>query len=393
MIPELRKKFNSEFTEDKYNAFINELNSSLQYPPDFRVAETPVFLPDSLKDDLINACKDILNQLQNDEFKKRSGKAIPKDLIVPNESVHPEFLQIDFAICEHPDGSLFPKLIELQGFPTVYGYQFFLAQLIKKHFNIEDNYTPYFSSLDEPGYISQLRNTIVGEIDPDNVVLLEIQPEKQKTKIDFSATENLLGIKTVCISDVVQEGRKLFYKINGKKIPIERIYNRVIFDDLKRINSAFSFNFKDELDVKWISHPNWFFKISKYSLPLLKGRYVPECYFLNELSGFSDDLKDYVLKPLFSFAGHGVEVDLNKKILDAIEDPENYILQKKIEYAPAIKTPDENSKVEIRMMYLWNEEPLLVNNLVRMSKGKMMGVDFNKNKTWVGSTLALHCIP
>ena len=170
------------------------------------------------------------------------------------------------------------------------------------------------------------------------------------------------------------------------------IYNRVIFDDLKRINSAFSFNFKDELDVKWISHPNWFFKISKYSLPLLKGRYVPECYFLNELSGFPDDLSDYVLKPLFSFAGHGVEVDLNKKILDAIEDPENYILQKKIEYSPVIKTPDENSKVEIRMMYLWNEEPLLVNNLVRMSKGKMMGVDFNKNKTWVGSTLALHCI-
>jgi len=393
MIPELRKKFNSEFTEDKYKAFINELNSSLQYPPDFRVAETPVFLPDSLKDDLINACQDILNQLQNDEFKKRSGKAIPKDLIVPDESVHPEFLQIDFAICEHPDGSLFPKLIELQGFPTVYGYQFFLAQLFKKHFNIEDNYTPYFSSLDEPGYISQLRNTIVGESDPENVILLEIQPEKQKTKIDFSATENLLGITTVCISDVVQEGRKLFYNKNGKKIPIERIYNRVIFDDLKRINSSFSFNFKDELDVKWISHPNWFFKISKYSLPLLKGRYVPECYFLNELSGFSDDLSDYVLKPLFSFAGHGVEVDLNKKILDAIEDPQNYILQKKIEYAPAIKTPDENSKVEIRMMYLWNEEPLLVNNLVRMSKGKMMGVDFNINKTWVGSTLALHCIP
>ena len=199
-----------------------------------------------------------------------------------------------------------------------------------------------------------------------------------------------MGITTVCISDVIQEGRKLFYKKNGERIPIERIYNRVIFDDLKRNNSAFSFNFKDELDVKWISHPNWFFKISKYSLPLLKGKYVPECYFLNELSGFSDDLSDYVLKPLFSFAGHGVEVNLNKNILDTIKDPENYILQKKIEYAPVIKTPDENSKVEIRMMYLWNEKPLLVNNLVRMSKGKMMGVDFNKNKTWVGSTLALH---
>ncbi|MCH7773707.1 MAG: hypothetical protein IH784_04780 [Bacteroidetes bacterium] len=390
MIPELRKKFNSEFTVHKYDTFLNELNSSFQYPADFRVAETPIFLPTDLKDELINACSDILKQIQNDEFKKRSENAIPKDLVVPNESAHPEFLQIDFAICENPDGSFLPKLIELQGFPTVYGYQFFLAQLIKKHFNIEDGFTPFFSSLDEQGYVSELRNVIVGESDPENVILLEIQPEKQKTKIDFSATENLLGITTVCISDVFQEGRKLFYKNNGKTIPIERIYNRVIFDDLKRNDIAFSFNFKDELDVKWISHPNWFFKISKYSLPLLKGMYVPECYFLNELSGFSDDLSNYVLKPLFSFAGHGVEVDLNKNILDAIEDPENYILQKKIEYAPVIKTPDENSKVEIRMMFLWDEKPLLVNNLVRMSKGKMMGVDFNKNKTWVGSTLAFH---
>jgi hypothetical protein len=390
MIPELRKKFNSEFTLLKYNAFLNELNTKFQYPPDFRVAETPIFLPTYLEDELINACSDILNQLQNDEFKKRSENAIPKDLVVPDESAHPEFLQIDFAICKNPDGSILPKLIELQGFPTIYGYQFFLARLIKKHFNIEDSYTPFFSSIDEQGYVSELRNVIVGDSDAENVILLEIQPEKQKTKIDFSATENLLGITTVCISDVIQEGSKLFYKNKGKTIPIERIYNRVIFDDLKRNDITFSFNYKAELDVKWISHPNWFFKISKYSLPLLKGICVPECYFLNELSGFSDDLNNYVLKPLFSFAGHGVEVDLNKKILDDIENPENYILQKKIKYAPVIKTPDEYSKVEIRMMFLWDEKPLLVNNLVRMSKGKMMGVDFNKNKTWVGSTLALH---
>ncbi len=305
MIPEIRKKFNSEFSLHKYNAFLNELNTTFQYPPDFRIAETPIFLPAFLKNELINACDDILNQLQNDEFKKRSEKAIPKDLFVPDESAHPEFLQIDFAICENQDGSFFPKLIELQGFPTVYGYQFFLARLIKKHFNIEDNYTPLFNSLDEHGYVSELRNTIVGESDPENVILLEIQPEKQKTKIDFSATENLLGITTVCISDVVQQGRKLFYKYKGKTIPVERIYNRVIFDDLRRNDITFSFNFKDELDVKWISHPNWFFKISKYSLPLLRGKYVPECYFLNEFSGISDDLSKYVLKPLFSISSLG----------------------------------------------------------------------------------------
>ena len=93
---------------------------------------------------------------------------------------------------------------------------------------------------------------------------------------------------------------------------------------------------------------------------------------------------------MYSFAGLGVEVDLTKEKLDEIKNKENYILQHKIEYAPVIETPDDFSKVEIRMMFFWDEKPMLVNNLVRMSKGKMMGVDFNKNKTWVGSNSAFH---
>jgi hypothetical protein len=298
-------------------------------------------------------------------------------------------LQIDFAICKE-NGSFIPQLIELQGFPTVYGYQYYLSQLTKKYFNIDSSLTPYFSSLDEESYTQKLRDIIIGDCDNENVILLEIKPEEQKTRIDFAATEELLGIMPVCISDVVQEGRKLFYKKNGKLVPIERIYNRVIFDELERGDISFSFNFHDELDLKWIPHPNWFFKISKYSLPMLKGKYVPNCYFLNELTDYPDDLQNYVLKPLFSFAGQGVDVDLNEDKLKEIDDPENYILQKKIEYVPLIETPDERSKVEIRMMFIWDKEPLLVNNLVRMSKGKMMGVDFNKDKTWVGSSLALH---
>jgi hypothetical protein len=390
MIPDLREKYNSNFTQDIYNKFLNDLNSLFKYPADFRVAETPFFLPDYLKSELISACDDIIEQIQDKEFIRKSANAIPEDLIIPNESDHPEFLQIDFAICKSDDGSFIPKLIELQGFPTVYGYQYFLFKLLRKHFNIDKNLTPYFSSLTEESYKQELQKIVVGDSHPENVILLEIQPEKQKTKIDFVATEELLGINTVCISDVIQEKEKLFYVKDNKQIPIERIYNRVIFDELKRNDVSFSFNFKDDLDVKWISHPNWFFKISKYSLPLLKGKYVPDCFFLNELSYFNDDLSKYVLKPLFSFAGLGVEVDLTKEMLNSIEDPENYILQQKIEYEPVIRTSEENSKVEIRMMFLWDEKPLLANNLVRLSKGKMMGVDFNKNKTWVGSNLALH---
>jgi hypothetical protein len=99
---------------------------------------------------------------------------------------------------------------------------------------------------------------------------------------------------------------------------------------------------------------------------------------------------------LYSFAGEGVEVDVTKEMLDKITSSSNlpagqdYILQKKIEYAPLVETPDGFAKAEIRMMFIWNDKPLLVNNLVRMSKGKMMGVAFNKDKTWVGSSLAYH---
>lgn len=390
MIPHLREKFNSEFKQETYNNFLTDLNSILKYPVDFRVAETPIFLPDNLKSEIIIACNGLLEQIRSDNFKIKSQKAIPKEFEVPNTSNHPEFLQIDFAICRNANGNYAPKLIELQGFPSVYSYQFYLHKLFDEYYNLDNNLSPYFSSLDDDTYKQKLRNIIVGDTNPENVILLEIQPEKQKTRIDFSATEELFGITTVSISDVIQEGKKLYYQKANKKISIERIYNRVIFDEVERNNVSFSFDFSDELDVKWVPHPNWFYLISKYSLPMLKGECVPDCFFLNNLGTVPDDLTRFVLKPLFSFAGHGVDVDITKEKLEAITDPENYILQQKIEYAPVIKTPDEYSKVEIRMMFLWDEEPLLVNNLVRMSKGKMMGVDFNKNKTWVGSSLALH---
>ena len=389
MIPELRKKFNSDFKEETYTQFVHELNSTLKYPAEFRIAETPLFLSKEFQSELISACDILLQQIQTDEFKKKSQKALPDHLRVPNEDDHPHFLQIDFAICRD-NGLFIPQLIELQGFPTVYGYQYYLSQLTKKYFNLDSKLTPYFSSLDEESYIRKLRDIIIADSDIENVILLEIKPEEQKTRIDFAATEELLGIAPICISDVIQEGRKLYYKKEGKQVPIERIYNRVIFDELERENVPFDFDFHDELDVKWIAHPNWFFKISKYSLPLLKSKYVPDCFLLNELKEFPDELHNYVLKPLFSFAGHGVEIDLTEEKLKEIDDPENYILQKKIEYTPLIETPDELSKVEIRLMFIWDKDPLLVNNLVRLSKGKMMGVDYNKNKSWVGSSIALH---
>jgi|SRR5690554_2559118 len=392
MIPELRKKFNREFSEEKYRKFLNEINTTFKYPADFRISETPLFISGEFYNELIKACDDLTTQISSETFKKRTEEIIPSGKKVRGEEEHPLFLQLDFAICQNDDGSFIPQLIELQGFPSLYAYQSFFSEILKKHFDIDKDFTSYFNNLNKDSYSSLLKKLIVEDYNPENVILLEIKPEEQKTRIDFAATEKILGIKAVDISAVKRVKDKLFYNNGNADIPIHKIYNRVILDEIERKNIEYDFNFYDELDVKWCGHPNWFLRISKISLPLLKGKYVPQCYFLNELEELPDDFSQFVLKPLFSFAGHGVEVDLKKELLENISDKKNYILQQKIDYAPLIETPDEYSKVEIRMMFLWekNKKPLLVNNLIRMSKGKMMGVDFNKNKTWVGSSVAYH---
>ena len=392
MIPELRKKFNSEFTQEKYESFIKDLNTSFKYPVDFRVSETPLFLADDLKIKLLKACDELCEQVTSPDFKTKMKDAVPPHLNIPGETDHPELFVFDFAICKSETGEFFPKLIEFQGFPTLYGYQYFFENKLKKYFDIPENYTSYFNNVSQDEYVEMLRNVIVGDADPENVILLEIEPEKQKTRIDFAATEKLIGVSEVCISDLIKRGKNLFYKRDEKEIPIKRIYNRVIFDELSRTKAKFNFDIKDELNVKWIPHPNWFYTMSKYSLPVLKGEFVPKCFYLRDLTSFPADLENYVLKPLFSFAGLGVKIDVTKQMLDEIKDPENYILQEKVEYAPLIETPDEFAKVEIRMMYFYDKKPILVNNLVRQSKGKMIGVDYNKDKTWVGGSAALHKI-
>ncbi|MCC6255789.1 MAG: hypothetical protein IT276_12810 [Ignavibacteriaceae bacterium] len=392
MIPEIRKKFNNDFSEKVYHDFLDDLNSILKYPTGFRVCETPLFLSHELTNELIKACEDVISQIKTEEFIKRSEAAIPQHLKVPNDFDHPPFLQLDFAITKSEDRFL-PKLIELQAFPSLYGYQVYLNETIRKYFDIPVGFNSYFSGLNKTAYRALLTKLIIGNCDPENVILLEIEPEKQKTRIDFAATEELTGVTTVCLSKIKKRGKKIFYSKDGREIQVKRIYNRVIFDELERKNLKFDFDFRDEIEAEWVGHPNWFFKISKFSLPMLKGNYVPDCYFLNELDKYPKNLNDFVLKPLFSFAGLGVDVDVTKEKLDAIAIRNNYILQQKVNYAPLLETPDGYSKTEIRMMFLWenkNEKPLLVNNLIRTSKGKMMGVDFNKNQTWIGSSIAYH---
>lgn len=391
MIKELREKYNKEFTQEKYDGFVKDINSVYK-PIEFKISETPIFIPAELRDELSNACMDILNFLKSDKYKELSNNAIPPGLEVPNESANAELLAIDFAVTKDKDGKYLPQLIELQGFASLYCYQELLDMKMRQHFDIPENYTHRFRGLTHETYLEKLKKTLIGDENPDSVILLEIDPDQQKTAIDFWATEDWLGITPVHIGDITKEGKQLFYMKDGNKTQIKRIYNRVIYDELKnRKDLKYNFKISEELDVKWIAHPNWFFKISKYILPFIKSKYAPESIFLSDLKEIPSDLENYVLKPLFSFAGAGVIFDVKKEDIENIKgkDRENFVLQKKIVYAPVIETLDEPAKAELRILFLWNEgeEPVPVINLVRMGKGKMMGVDFNKGKTWVGSSI------
>ncbi len=390
MIKEIRDNYNETFDQQNYDNFIADIQHVTGGLLDFRVCETPLFINKELTDRLVEASYEIVDEVKTDEFKKYSNNAVPDELNVPNENDHPYFLQIDFGITKNEKGEFFPQVIELQGFPSLYAYQAFLDKMDRKHFPIPDNFTTYFNGYKFDSYVKKLKSVLVGNADPENVILLELEPEKQKTRIDFHFTKEYTGVETVCLTKVIKEGKQLFYKKNNRLIKIDRIYNRVIFDELTKKGTKYNFDFRDELDVEWVGHPNWFFRISKHTLPYLKSKYAPECYFLNELEYYPDDLNNFVLKPLFSFAGSGVIVDVTKETLDSITDKNNFILQRKVDYTPIIRTPDGYSKAEIRMMFLWDEEPVLVNNLLRTSKGKMMGVDFNKNQTWIGSNIVYH---
>ena len=393
MEPALRAKFNADFTAEKYAALLRCVDQATKWPADFRISETPIFLTREFTDEAVFAANEIAAQTLTPEFKKHAASAIPPGLAVPNESKHPEFLIVDLGICQE-NGRLVPRLIELQAFPSLFGFQFMLLGCMRKAFPaIPQNWTSSFGGIRDEQYLDILRRTILADSNPENVILLEIEPEKQKTRIDFSATEVLLGIQSVCVTTIEKRGRELVYHHDGREIPIERIYNRVIFDELeRRPDVKLNFSFQDDVDVTWIAHPNWYYKISKHSLPFIKTEHTSPAYFADQFPS-DENVENYVLKPLYSFAGLGVEMDPTREKIAALKDPHQWILQKKVEYASFVPTVDgPKSKAELRMMFVWSEkgEPVLLNNLVRMSQGRMMGVNFNKDKTWVGSSIALH---
>ena len=392
MVFSLRKAFNESFTEKNYQAFLSELHSHYSGAIVFRVAETPVFIPKDFSDKMLNACESIIDLISDPDFRTLTDPSIPAADKVGGTYGFPQTIAFDFGICENISGELEPQLIEMQGFPSLYGFQVYYPDLLRNFFTIPPDYSQYLGGLNRESFIELFKEVILNGHDPENVVLLEIKPHEQKTRVDFYCTKDILGIDPVCISELIQEGRQLFYMRNGVKTRIKRIYNRVIFDELHaRKDLGNVIDIRQDFDVVWVPHPDWFYRVSKYTLPFINHPHVPETFFLNEIKQLPGNLENYVLKPLFSFAGQGVVIDLTAKDIDEVQDPENWILQKKVKYADVIKTPSEPAKAEIRIMYLWKDgapRPIPAINLARLSKGKMIGVRYNKDKEWVGGSVA-----
>lgn len=393
MIPKYRTLFNASFTSEKYQEFQNDIASDFDYMPTFRIAETPFFISNALKNQLIEGCKDVIDFILRDDFKTLTDKSLELNIKVPNEDEHTTFLAIDFGICEE-NGEVLPKLIEVQGFPTLYNYQPNLYAKYANQYPFLKELTPFIGDLNQEAYLAIIEDAICNHHPKENVILLEIEPEKQNTRIDFLYCNRDIGIPIVCVTNIIKKGKQLFYvNSKGEEILVKRIYNRVIFDELElRQDLKLNFSFSDELEVEWAGHPNWFFRISKFILPFLKGKYFIETTLLSDLTVIPKDLENYVLKPLFSFSGSGVIFHVKKEDIEAVKEKDLYILQKKVHYMPILQSPDGKVKVEVRVLCVWKKNdkaPTLLCNLARLSRGEMIGVKFNKDKDWVGGSIGL----
>lgn len=401
MLEPYRSDFNARFTQAKYEELIARLCAETRTPIEFRIAETPCFFSNALLDAMVTAGQELTAQLlDNPAYLAASREAIPEAFRVANQDAHPHFMTVDFGLIRNAAGELEPRLVEMQAFPSIFGYQPAAGRAYKEVFGLDPELRYLFGDLDDAGYWAILREVIVGRHAPENVVLLEVEPEKQKTLPDFRMHESALGIRIADVAKLVRQGRKLFYRDDaGSLVPIDRIYNRVIVDELERKGIELPFDYRDDLDVEWAGHPNWYFQISKFAIPHLQHPTVPKAVFLDEWfdgvgrDRLPEDRSQWVFKPLYSFAGKGIQFGPTDAELAAIPIAErrNYLLQERVRFEPVIRTPEGMTQAEIRILYAWPDGKSMIpmTNLVRMGRGLMMGVDYNRDRTWVGGSTGL----
>ena len=394
MVPALREEFNRNYTPQKYQSFLDSLAKACGTPIGFRVSETPVFVPKALLEQMAQYGRELVMQLlTSPKYLRVSDRTVPPEYNVANESPRPMFVCVDFGLIRDGKGGLEPKLVELQAFPSLYGYQAVSGQQYIDSFGLRPDLGIYLSGLDHRSYSALMRELIVGGHDPENVILMEVDPEHQKTLPDFLITQREMKIAIVDILSLKKRGRKLYYSKDGREIEVRRIYNRCIVEELERKGITLPFDLREELDVEWAGHPNWYFRISKFSIPYLNHRCVPQTWFLDENPSIPEDNENYLLKPLYSFAGAGIKFAPTEADIDAIPAGErhNYIVQERMRFEPVIATPHGMTQMETRIMYVWPENGELtpVLPLIRMGRGMMMGVDHNRDLEWVGGSSAL----
>jgi hypothetical protein len=390
MIPSLRRAWNESWSEAGYLAYKARLEQEAGAPIPFRICETPVFLPADLRETMVQGAGEILALLSRPEELARSKAAVPPEFDAPGGGGLPLFAVVDFAIAAVGEG-LAPRLIELQAFPSLFAFQFLQSRVARELTPGGADLEFLLSGLDEAGYRRLLGEALLGGLPPENVVLMDLDPPRQNTYPDFTATEKLFGVRSVCPTAMTLRGRELYYEREGRPTRILRIYNRMIVDELIEKKASLPFRLTDPLDVQWAGHPNWFFRWSKDVLPRLRHPLVPESRLLSD--GVPDDLESWVLKPLFSFSGSGVVVEVTPEVVASVpkERRAQTLLMRKVEYAPVIETVDgQRSRVEVRLLFVWREgRPMPAITLARLSQGKMMGVKYNQDKTWVGSSACL----
>lgn len=407
MIPELRQEFNRRYTDSAYQNLLKDMDRITRTSLTIRVAETPVFLPSTMLQQMIDAGAAMTHQLVNDAaYLQQAAATIPAAFRVANQDSHPHFMTVDFGLVHTGEGpwqgdiaTLEPRLVELQAFPSVFGLQSVLGELYCRHFDLPTSLARYPHDINQVTYWQKLREVIVANHAPENVILLEVTPELQKTLPDFHVHQDQLGIRAVDISAVRQRGRQLFYDRDGVETPIHRIYNRAIVDEIVRRNIRPGFDLTADLDVEWAGHPNWYFLISKFALPHLKHPFVPPAVFLSDwMEGrgrdrLSQDRSQWVFKPLFSFAGKGIEFAPSDQTLQGIPPGKmhSYLLQQRVGFTPTVATPHGMTQVEVRILYVWPDNGRLeaIQTLMRLGRGAMMGVDHNRDQQWVGGSAGL----
>lgn len=248
--------------------------------------------------------------------------AVPPELRVPNRDPFAHCIQVDLAIVRGPDGQLDGRLVELQGFPSLYMLTMFQAQAWAEAMadipGLKQDWTLFFGDFNSTNYIDRLRATIVGDAAPEEVILLDLDPPGQKTYPDFLVTKKTLGIDPVC-PDHGRTRRPQTLPSDRRKTRsrAENLQPRSLRRTAEKKASRCRFS-TPTTSTSRRSPSQLVLDLVEVHRAVSPSRSRAGNALLSDVVTPPEDLENYVLKPLFSFAGTGVKVDITRADLDAV---------------------------------------------------------------------------